>query len=189
MRGPTVFLDANVLYPAALRDLFMRLALQKLYRPRWSNLVHEEWIAAVLRNFPDITRQQLERTRELMNLHAKDSLVTEFEYRIELLELPDPDDRHVLAAAIHAQANIIVTQNLKDFPQSALTPHGIEPQHPDTFIRHLLQHDPGAVVAAAQQQRANLQNPPRTVAEYLNSLERQGLTQTIALLRGFAAVL
>lgn len=189
MRRPIVFLDANVLYPAALRDLFMRLALQKLYRPRWSNLVHEEWMAAVLRNFPDITRQQLERTRELMNLHAQGSLVTGFENRIERLELPDPGDRHVLAAAIHAQASIIVTQNLKDFPRSALTPYGIESQHPDTFIRHLLQQQPGAVVAAAHQQRANLQNPPRTVTEYLNSLERQGLTQTVALLRSFTAVL
>lgn len=83
----------------------------------------------------------------------------------------------------------IVTQNLKDFPQSALTPYGIEPQHPDPFIRHLLQQQPGAVVAVAHQQRANLQNPPRTVAEYLHSLKRQGLTQTGALLRGFAAVL
>ncbi len=146
-------------------------------------------MAAVLRNFPDITRQQLERTRELMNLYAKDSLVTGFENRIDLLELPDPHDRHVLAAAIHAQASIIVTQNLKDFPQSALAPHRIEPQHPDTFIRHLLQQDPGAVVAAAHQQRANLQNPPRTVAEYLNTLERQGLIQTVAVLRGFADVL
>ena len=146
-------------------------------------------MTAVLRNFPDITRQQLDRTRELMNLHAQGSLVTGFENRIDLLELPDPDDRHVLAAAIHAQASIIVTQNLKDFPRSALTPHGIEPHHPDTFIRHLLQQDPGAVVAAAHQQRLNLQNPPRTVAEYLNTLERQGLTQTVAVLRGFAAVL
>lgn len=88
MRRPIIFLDANVLYPAALRDLFMRLALQKLYRPRWSNLVHEEWMAAVLRNSPDITRQQLERTRELMNFHAQGSLVTGFEGRIEGLELP-----------------------------------------------------------------------------------------------------
>ena len=95
MRGLAAFLDANVLYPAALRDLFMRLALQKLYRPRWSDLVHEEWIAAVLRNFPDITQQQLERTRNLMNLHAKDSLVTGFEHRIDKFELPDSDDRPV----------------------------------------------------------------------------------------------
>lgn len=189
MRGLTVLLDANVLYSAALRDLFMRLALQKLYRPRWSSLIHEEWMAAVLRNFPDITRQQLERTRDLMNLHSKDSLVTGFEDRIKTLTLPDPDDRHVLAAAIHAQANIIVTQNLKDFPQSVLTLYGIEAQHPDLFIRRLLQHDAGAVIAAAHQQRANLQNPPRTVADYLNTLERQGLTQTIAILRTFAAVL
>lgn len=189
MYGLTAFLDANVLYAAALRDLLMRLALQGLFRPRWSVLVHEEWMAAVLQNFPDITRQQLERTRDLMNLYAKDSLVTGFEHQIETLQLPDPDDRHVLAAAIHVQATVIVTQNLKDFPQRALTPYGIEAQHPDVFIRHLMHRDLGAVVAAAHQHRANLKKPPRSVVDYLATLERQGLTQTVALLRTFAAVL
>lgn len=189
MSGLIAFLDANVLYSAALRDLLMRLALQGLFHPKWSAIVHEEWMAAVQQNFPNITRQQLERTRDLMNLYAKDSLVSGFEHQIEMLQLPDPDDRHVLAAAIHAQAMVIVTQNLKDFPQRVLTPYGIEVQHPDEFIWHLLHRDPGAVVAAAHQHRSNLKTPPRSVADYLTTLERQGLTQTVAILRTFAAVL
>jgi hypothetical protein len=96
------FLDASVLYPAPLRDLLLELAVSDLYRAKWSDAVHEEWITAVLENRPDLTRAQLERTRDLMNAHARDALVTDFEQLIDILELPDPDDRHVLAAAIRA---------------------------------------------------------------------------------------
>ena len=185
----TAFLDSNVLYPAALRNFLMWLTVGGLFRARWSDLVHEEWMAAVLRDFPDVTRQQLERTRDLMNLHAEDCRVTGFEGLIEGLELPDPDDRHVLAAAIRSGAAAVVTQNLKDFPPDKLDPYGIEAQHPDTFITHLFDLNPGAVVGAAQEHRSSLKNPPKTVDEYLDTLERQGLTQTVAGLRGFASVL
>ena len=86
----TAFLDSNVLYPAALRSFLMWLTLHGLFRARWSDMVHEEWMAAVQHQFPDIARERLERTRNLMNLHAADSLVTGFEALIENLELPDP---------------------------------------------------------------------------------------------------
>ena len=185
----TAFLDSNVLYPAALRNLLMWLALRGLFHARWSEMVHEEWMAAVERDFPDVTRAQLERTRDLMNLHAEGCLVTAFEGLIESLELPDPKDRHVLAAAIRSRADVIVTQNLKHFPQEKLDPYGIEAQHPDTFICHMFDLNPGAVVGAAQEHRASLKNPPKSVDEYLDTLERQGLTQTAAQLRGYASVL
>ena len=87
----TVLYDACVLYPAPLRDLLLRLALTDLYRARWSDAIHEEWIRAVLRNRPDLSRQQLERTRALMNAHVRD-------------KLPDPEDCQVLAAAIQCGA-------------------------------------------------------------------------------------
>lgn len=179
------FLDSNVLYPAALRNLLMWLAFRGLFRARWSDSVHEEWMAAVQRDFPDITRAQLERTRELMNLHAEDSLVTGFEELLNTLELPDPSDRHVLAAAIRASADVIVTLNLKDFPRETLEPHGIEAQHPDTFVTHLFALNPGAVIIAAREHRTSLKNPPKSVGEYLDALERQGLTQTVAELRAY----
>lgn len=118
----TAFLDSNVLYPAALRNFLMWLAVHGLFRARWSDSVHEEWMAAVQRDFPGITRKQLERTRELMNLHAQDSLVFGFEELIKSVQLPDPSDRHVLAAAIRSSAGVIVTRNLKDFPREALDP-------------------------------------------------------------------
>jgi hypothetical protein len=108
----TAFLDACVLYPAPIRDLLMEVAVADLYRAKWSDAVHEEWIGAVLRNRSDLGRAQLERTREQMNAHVRDALVTGFEPLIEILALPDPDDRHVVAAAIKGRADLIVTTNL-----------------------------------------------------------------------------
>ena len=109
----TALYDACVLYPAPIRDVLMRLALTDLYRARWTNLIHEEWIRSVLANRRDLTRAQLERTRDLMNAHARDALISGFEDLIPSLTLPDPDDRHVLAAAIRGRVDVIVTYNLK----------------------------------------------------------------------------
>ena len=116
----TAVLDASVLYPALLRNMLMRLALHGLFRARWSAQIHEEWIAALLRNRPDLTRARVEHTRNLTDLHIQDALVTGYRSRIEASALPDADDRHVLAAAIHCGANVIVTTNLRDFPNSVL---------------------------------------------------------------------
>ncbi len=184
-KAAIVFLDANVLYPAGLRDFLMRLTLQGLYRARWSALVHEEWMQAVLRDFPDLSYQQLERTRDLMNRYAVSSLVTDFEHRIEQLTLPDPDDRHVLAAAIHCQASLILTRNLKDFPTAVLTQYRIQAVAPDPFIHALLRTHPGDVVATAQQHRANLKNPLKSVEEYLAALDQQGLHKTVSAMQEY----
>ena len=145
--------------------------------------MHEEWIGALLRRRPDLPREKLERTRILMDKHATDALVSGFEELIDGLRLPDPDDRHVLAAAIRGRADVIVTCNLKDFPADALKPYGIEAQHPDEFVLNLLDLAPGVVAAAARDHLESLKNPPKTIPEYLDVLERQGLTQTVSVLR------
>ena len=106
MSGFAAFYDASVLYPSELRNLLMHLALTGLFRAKWSALVHEEWIGALLRHRPDLSREKLDRTRMLMDLHAVDALVTGYEDLIEGLSLPDPDDRHVLAAAIRGRAQV-----------------------------------------------------------------------------------
>jgi predicted nucleic acid-binding protein len=179
------FYDANVLYPAELRNLLMHLAMTGLFRARWSVGVHEEWITALLRNRPDLSREKLERTRMLMDKHAPDALVTGYEDLIEGLQLPDPGDRHVLAAAIRGRADVIVTANVRDFPEEILTPFEIEAQHPDEFIAHLLDLGPGVVMEAARRHRESLKNPSKTIEEYLLTLERQGLTQTVSALREY----
>jgi len=181
----TAFYDANVLYPAELRNLLMHLALTGLFRAKWSADVHEEWISALLEKRPDLTRNKLERTRALMDLHAVDALVTGYEDLIPGLHLPDPNDRHVLAAAIRGQADVIVTMNLRDFPAQIVNQLGIEAQHPDEFVLHLFDLAPGAVLAAAAEHRGALKNPPKTATEYLDALERQQLTQSAFALREF----
>ena len=185
----TALYDACVLYPAPLRDLLMQLALTDLFRARWSDQIHDEWIRSVLENRPDLKPEQLERTRTLMNAHVRDCLVTGYEPLIEGLTLPDPDDRHVLAAAIRTRASVIVTFNLDDFPSDILEPVGLEAQHPDMFITHLIDLNPGVVCAAAKRQRASLKNPPRSVDEFLETLARQCLPETVNHLREFAELI
>jgi hypothetical protein len=119
----------------------------------------------------------------LMDKHAADALVTGYEELIEGLRLPDPNDRHVLAAAIRGRADVIATCNLKDFPRDLLEPHGIEPQHPDEFVMNILDLAPGVVAGAAREHRDSLKNPPKTVEEYLEALEAHGLTETVCALR------
>jgi hypothetical protein len=180
-----VFYDANVLYPAELRNFLMHLALTGVFRAQWSAHVHEEWISNLLKSRPDLTREKLERTRELMDKAAPDALVTGFEHLIPGLTLPDENDRHVLAAAIRCGASVIVTCNLKDFPREALRDFGIEAQHPDEFILNLFDLAPGLVIEAAENHRNSLKNPPKNVDEYLAMLEAQGLTQTTSVLREY----
>jgi len=185
----TAVYDACVLYPAPLRDFLMWLGLSGRFRARWSSQIHDEWKRSVLRDRPDLTADQLNRTSALMDQAIPDALVAGHEALAENLRLPDPGDRHVLAAAIRCGASVIVIFNEKDFPPEALEPFGIEAQHPDLFIDNLFDLDPAAVIAAAQRQRRQLKNPPMTPDAYLDVLLRQGLAQTTQALSGYRAIL
>ncbi|QJE74286.1 PIN domain-containing protein [Aerophototrophica crusticola] len=185
----TVIYDACCLYPAPLRDFLMELATRDLFRAKWSRAIHDEWTRNVLANRPDLTREQLERTCALMDSHAPDCLVEGYEYLVPALTLPDPDDRHVLAAAIHARADAIITFNLGDFPAEELARHHVEAIHPDDFISDQFDLQQAEVVTAAVRHRARLRNPPKSATEYLDTLLAQSLPKTVALLRPFAAVL
>ncbi len=189
MTNVTVVYDACVLYPAPLRSFLMYLAMTGLYRARWSNDIHEEWMRNVQKDYPGFTRSQGEKIRDLMNAHVQDCLVTGYEGLIPTLSLPDPKDRHVLAAAIHSSADVIVTFNLKDFPEAALGPYGIEAHHPDSFLLFQLDLTPEVVCLAAKTHRTSLKRPSKSVDEYLATLEAQGLPQTVSRLRPFADVL
>lgn len=185
----TVVYDACVLFPAPMRDLLMWLALTDVFRARWSNQIHEEWISSLLKERPDLSRETLERTRTFMNSNVRDCLVTGYEGLIDSIQLPDPGDRHVVAAAIHCGATLIVTANIKDFPAEKLGPYNLEAQHPDDFIFNLFDLHPAAVVQAVAQQRRSLKNPPKPVGDFLDTLLKQGLTQTVDKLRGFEPML
>jgi len=180
----TVVYDACVLYPAPLRDLLLRLALTDLFRARWSDMIHDEWTRNLLALRPDL-EERLARTRALMNAHVRDCLVTSFEHLIPSIDLPDPDDRHVAAAAIHSGASLIVTFNLKDFPADTLTRYNLSAQHPDDFILDLLDLHPARVCEAVANHRRSLRNPPKTADEYLDTLLKQGLPRTAGVLRNW----
>lgn len=185
MVPPVVILDACTLYPAALRDVLMRLSLHGMIRARWTNAIHNEWIAAVLRDRPDLTSERLQRTRELMDLHAEGCLVTGYEKRIKDIRLPDRDDRHVLAAAIEAEADMILTWNLRDFPDATLTSHGLTAITPDDLLAGLLENHRDKLIVVLREARLSLKQPPRTAIEYLATLRKQGLARTCALLASY----
>ena len=173
------FLDASVLYPAPLRDLLLELAVSDFYRAKWSDAVHDEWMRALLRRRPDIPATRLKRTRQLMDAHVRDALVSGFEELVPSISLPDPDDRHVVAAAIHGEADVILTANLKDFPISALAPHALEAEHPDDFLACLCRESPGRFLESLECVRTRLRNPPVSRDDHLGMLRRVGLNSTV----------
>lgn len=180
-----VIYDSCVLYSAPLRDLFMRLALTDLFHAKWTQEIHKEWMRNLLKNRPDLTAERLELVKTKMDMHVRDCLVDGYQELINGIKLPDPNDRHVLAAAIKANAQIIVTYNISDFPSTDLSKFEIEAQHPDDFLRHLLDLAPAKVIATVQETRKSLKNPPKTSNEYLDILEKQSLPQTCTYLREY----
>lgn len=185
----TALLDANVLYPAPVRDVLLQLVVTELFKAKWSAEIQREWIEALLRNDPRRDRAALVRTRDLMDKASQDSLVIDYAPLIPSLSLPDPDDRHVLAAAIVGRCDVIVTRNLQDFPKYALAPFKIEAQHPDEFLSNHLALAPEVFCRAVRKVRARLLNPPYSVEKYLAILTRQGLVATASELRPFADLL
>ncbi len=183
MAPQTALLDANVLYSAGLRDLLLRLADRYLFAPLWSADIHKEWMNSLLANRTDIAPVVLDRTRAVMDEHFPQAIVKGYRTTAAGLDLPDPDDRHVLAAAIVGEADVIVTENLRDFPASRLSLHAITAQRPDDFISNLFEADPTAVLATVRDHRAALRNPPRSASDHLTALERLGLNRTTELLR------
>lgn len=179
----TAVLDACVLYPAPLRDLLITLAVEGLYGARWTAQIHEEWIRNLSAQRPDLDKQKLLHTAGLMNGAVEDAMVERYEYLIPTLELPDPDDRHVLAAAIVGHADAIVTFNLKDFPDETLSQHMIEVMHPDDFLVAQYGLDQIRMLTVIKACRTKLRKPPKSAADYITTLEQQGLPQTCRILR------
>ncbi len=177
------FLDSNVLYGAEIRYMLLRLAGGGLFQPLWSAEIHAEWMNRLSANRPDIPSRRLERVRDQMNGEFPEAAVTGYGSLVSGIDLPDRGDRHVLAAAIHGRANVIVTFNLRHFPDGALGPRGVAARHPDDFAAALFDSSPGAAIAAARSHRMALKNPPRSPTEHLEALERVGLEKFSSLLR------
>lgn len=178
----TVILDACVLYPASVRDLLLRLATKNLYRPKWTEDINEEWVRNLLDNREDLTREKLNYIVKTMNQAFRDAQVSNYEKLIKAIELPDSNDRHVVAAAIRCNADLIVTENTKDFPEAELGKYDIEVQRTDSFIQNLIDLDLEACCSAFRKQRESLKNPPKTREELRDTLSQAGLVESSELL-------
>lgn len=183
MANYTVVYDACVFYSLTLRDLLIQLATTQLFCARWSAAIHREWIEALSNKQPKHTKEQLGRLQMVMDRSVPDCLVTGYESLVSDLKLPDPQDRHVLAAAIRCGAQAIITNNLKDFPREILQSFDIEALSPDSFVSSQLDMAPGAVIQSVAECRKRLCRPAFSVEEYLQSLTRHGLVKTVAALR------
>jgi len=179
--------DACVLYPAPIRDLLLRIAHSGMVRARWTERILDECFRSIGNRRPDLAAESLRRTRRLMCDAVPDCIVVDYERVESTLDLPDVDDRHVLAAAIRANAQAIVTFNLRDFPNRVLARFDIEAKHPDDFVLECIDLDPGAVSECAISQALALQQPPVTVQALLDTLNRLGLAQSAARLRELMA--
>jgi hypothetical protein len=180
----TALLDANVLYPVAICDALIEVAATGIYAPKWTARIDDEWLRNLAKD-KGLPEERFHVRRDLMHEACPDWEVPEEAWTsLESgINLPDRDDRHVLAAALAGHADCIVTQNLKDFPASVLEPFGITALHPDEFLLHQLELEPLFVLPAFKAMRARLKNPLFTPEAFAESMNKNGLVQTAAFLR------
>jgi len=177
-----VILDANVLYPFRTRDVLFSFAQAGLFRARFTDEILDEWTRNLIKNKPqleDSVRQQETAIRQVFD----ECLVTGYAPLIPGLNLPDEDDRHVLAAAIKCSAQIIATENHKDFPAETLEEYGVEKLGADDFLANTYDLFPKSGVRVLKQVRQRYDNPPFTRSEFLMDLIKSGLPKLAALAR------
>lgn len=178
----SAFLDANVLHPAFLRGAMLWFASERLLRPVWSTTVLEEWRRSLLRRHPDLNNEKIDQLQAQMLEHFPDAMVEGYEPFIEAITLPDPDDRHVLAAAIVGKCQGIVTTNIKHFPEEIVAPYQLEIIHPDDFIVNIIDIDETKALTACRNHRAAMSQSKPTQDEYLERFRASGLVQAHARL-------
>lgn len=164
-------LDASVLVPAALRDTLLRAADRDMYRVVWSN----EILSEVARTLVEVLEKDPERVGHLLAEMVKafpDALVTGYEHLIEAMTV-DAGDRHVAAAAVLGDAQVLVTINLRDFPQASLDRYNIQVQSPDEFLENLFELDSEGMVDVIVEQAADLGYPPLSPREVCEKLRQQ----------------
>ncbi|MEX0660377.1 MAG: PIN domain-containing protein [Balneolaceae bacterium] len=179
----TALLDANVLYPFFIRDLLLSLAEEYLYRPKWSDDIEKEWTRNLMGNRPDIKPELILHTVTEMNRSFKDAKVIGYEELVRSLSLPDPDDRHVLAAAIVSRSDVIVTFNLKDFDRKELSKYNIEAVHPDDFTVNILDLDDEKAKSALEKMVRRRKNPPVALIDLINRAGKSSLPKSEIRLR------
>ena len=185
----TAFFDANVFYGARLRSLVLFVAQSKIFRARWSEQIHDEWVRNLLKNRPDLKAEDLLRTRQAMNAAVPDCLVEGYESIMEGLKLPDPDDRHVVAAALLTRANVIVTFNKRDFPKEIVEPLRLHVKHPDDFLVEAFSISPPDFAEAVRNDFLHYGNPPLVYEDYLASLAKAGVPKLAKVLEPLKVIM
>jgi predicted nucleic acid-binding protein len=181
--NPIVVCDANVLYSIVTTDLVLSLGVAELFRPRWTRQIHEEWMRKLRANRPDLDPAKIERRQKQMDEAIDDCLIEGYEALMPQLSLPDPEDRHVLAAAIHVQARVILTYNHRHFPRRMLAPYDLTAQHPDDFLTTLTERFREEVCDTLEEMRARKTRPPLSQADLLQKIANQRLPKFVAALR------
>lgn len=176
--------DACILYPFHLRNVIVQVAVDRLFQARWTEEIHDEWMRNLVANTPRLSRDRLEAAKQLMTLALPAATVVGYEKHIPAVSLPDPEDRHVVAAAIEVKASHILTWNLRDFPAGALKKHGLVRQTPDTFLANLYDQAPELLVVSLANARRNLSRSSMSAEAFLDMLRNQKLTQLHKRLRG-----
>jgi len=172
-----VVFDACVLYPFHLRNIVVQIAVDRLVDARWTDEIHGEWIRNLVVDRPGIPVDRLLVTRKLMNDALPDATVTGYEAHIEAVTLPDPRDRHVVAAAIKARASVVLTWNLRDFPTRELKKHELVRQTPDVLLANLYKKTPDLTLASLANARRNLSKSRISASGFIDILRNQKLIQ------------
>jgi predicted nucleic acid-binding protein len=187
----TAVLDACVLYPVTIANALLSLATSTLFAAKWTREIEQEWLNALTSNRPDIERARLDRRRDMMRSAVPDWEVEQRSYGVLVpaLTLPDPGDRHVLAAAIAGHADCIVTANVRDFPAAILDAYNIEVIHPDDFVVMQLEMDTVIGLAALKTMRMRYLNPALSPEEFADLFERVGLLASSEKIREASALI
>jgi predicted nucleic acid-binding protein len=164
-----VFLDANVLYPASVRDTLLRAFEAGLIQAYWSEQILEEMRRNLVLNSQCTNEQAASLVATLRRVFPT-SIVTGYENLLPAMR-NDPGDRHVVAAALAARAEVIVTNNLKHFRKEDL-PTGMEAQSADTFLQNLFDLEPRVMMEVLRKQAADKRKPPVTFEQHLEGLSR-----------------
>ena len=167
----------------------MRLGLAGLYRARWTTDISEEWVRNVNKKNPHISRDKLEKVSAKMNYAILDALIENYSYLISKLSLPDPNDRHVLAAAIHGKVDLIITFDLKDFPEKPLAPYRLRSVHPDEFLCDIFDMSPTKVLATLRTMREKRNRPALSARDFIEKLKRQGLPKFYSLVSPYTQLI
>jgi PIN domain len=169
--------DACVLYPFHLRNIVVQAAVDRLVEAWWTDAIHDEWMRNLTADAPAIPIERLKVTERLMNDALPTALITGYEDLIPKITLPDPNDRHVAAAAIISDAALILTWNLRHFPPAELKKFGLRRMTPDAFLSNLFDKVPYLVVGSLANARQNLSKTRVSAADFIGILENQKLAQ------------